>query len=241
MPITQNIRTPRGYAVEQDLENYLLTDINDSFSDQINNWISFAEDVVDDYLGYTTASGILNEAIVEEISETSKVDSNMNLVIFPRKKPIQSVERIELLKGTNSLSLVLTNGTRTDYNGDTVTNYRYQLPEPKHKIVYPQRELSTDGGSFVIGGFSDLRGSQYFTRLTYHAGYTQIPAKINVATAMLASEITLRHQNKEGLQLLQQGRITKEWFQRKGGESDLVIDAFNILSSLRPASNWLMR
>ena len=240
MPITE-LRTPRGYCTPQDVENYLLTDINDSFSDQVNNWISTAEDAVDNYLGYTTSSGILNELIIEEVSETAKVDSNLNLVVYPRKSPINSVEKIELIKGTSSMSLTLSGGTRVDYNGDTVTQYKYQIPEPRHKIVFPSSELSSDGGSFLIGSFSQLRGSQFLTRMTYRAGYTQIPAEINLATTMLVSEITLRHQNKEGLQSLQQGRITKEWFNRKGGESDLVIDAFNTLSTLRRASSWLIR
>ena len=241
MPITQNIRQPLGYTNETDIENYLLTDINDSFSDQINNWIVAAEDSINEYLGYTTASGILSEAIIEEVSETAKVDENLNLVIFPRKAPISSVEKIELIKGTTNLDLMLTNGTRVDYNGNTVDNYRYQIPEPRHKIIYPQREISTNEGSFLIGSFASLRGSQFLTRITYHAGFTQIPAQINLAATMLVSEITLRHQNKEGLQSLQQGRITKEWFQRIGGESDLVIDAYKNLIPYRKASSWLIR
>lgn len=239
MAIQQNIREPLGYCTEEDVENILLTDINDSFSTQINNWIVAAEDAVNSYLGYTTASGVWNERIVEEVGETGKIDSQLNLVIYPRKRPINSVEKIELISGTRSLSLNLANGTRVDVDGNTVTNYRYNIPEPRNKIIYPNREITIDSGTLLIGGFHQIRSESFLTRLTYTAGYSEIPGPINVATAMLVGEVTLRHKNKEGLSMLQQGRITKEWFQRKAGESDLVVDAFNMLKPYQITSRWL--
>jgi hypothetical protein len=239
MPIQQRVREPLGYCTEEDIENILLMDINDSFSTQLNNWIVAAEDAVNTYLGYTTASGIWNERIVEEVSETGKIDSTNNLVIFPRKRPINSVEKIELISGTRSIGLSLLNGTRINVDGDTVNNYRYNIPEPKNKIVYPNREVSTEGGSLIIGGFHEIRHQKFMTRLTYTAGYEDIPGPINVATAMLVGEVILRHKNKEGLAMLQQGRITKEWFQRKAGESDLVVDAYNMLTPYQITARWV--
>lgn len=239
MAIQQRIRQPKGYATEEDVENILLTDINDSFSDQINNWIVAAEDAVDTYLGYTTASGIWNERIVEEVGEIGKIDSRNNLVIFPRKRPINAVEKIELISGTRSISLALTNGTRVNVDGETVTNYRYNIPSTGNKIIYPNREISTDGGTLVIGGFHDIKYQNFLTRMTYTAGFTEIPGPINIATAMLVGEVTLRHKNKEGLAMLQQGRITKEWFQRKAGESDLVVDAYKMLTPYQITARWV--
>ena len=240
MAIQQNIRDPLGYVTKQDLENFLLTDIDSSFDDQIDNWIVAAEDQVNRFLGYTTASGIWNEAVVEEVSETAIVDSNNDLVIYPRKRPINTVERIDLVKGTSYLTLNLSNGTRVNSVGDTVTNYRYHLPEPSNKIIYPEAELSTNGGTLAIGGFSSLKYSRFLSRITYHAGYTEIPGPINMATAMLASDLILRQDNKNGLQLITQGRITKEWFQRKGGESDLALDAEKLLLPYRITSRWML-
>ena len=239
MPIQQNLRTKLGYCTEVDIENFLLTDINSSFSDQVDNWIVEAEDYVNEYLGYTTASGIWLERIKEEVNQSAKVDSGMNLVIYPRKRPVTAIEKIELIKGTLSLSLILTNGTRTDVDGATVTNYRYQLTPRGDKIIYPQREISTDGGTLVIGGFHQLRGADFFSRITYTAGYTNIPGPINLATTMLVADTILRQENKNGLQVLTQGRITKEWVPRKGGESDLLLDANKKLDPYRITSKWL--
>ncbi len=240
MPIT-TLRSPQGYCTVDDIENFLLIDINPTFADQIDNWIATAEDFINDYTNYTTASGIFNEAIVEEISQTAVVDNDNNLVIFPRKYPVNSIERIDLVKGTTFLTLNLINGTRTDYNGNTVNNYRYLIPEPKDRIYYPASELSTTAGTLVLTNFGQMRTSKFFTRLTYHAGYTQVPPQINQAATMLVSDIVLRHENKNGLSLITQGRVTKEYFQRKGGESDLVIDAKELLRSYIKTTNWLIR
>lgn len=239
MAIQENIRTPLGYCTEEDIENVLLIDIDNSFSNQISNWMVAAEDAINNFLGYTTASGIWNERVVEEVSNSGKIDSENNLIIFPRRRPINSVEKIELLSGTLSMNLVLTNGTRVNIDGDTVDNYRYNIPEPGNQIIYPNREISTDSGSLAIGGFHDIKYQNFLTRMTYTGGFTQIPGPINTAAAMLVGEVVLRHKNKEGLSMLQQGRITKEWFQRKGGESDLVIDAYEMLRPYQITARWL--
>lgn len=240
MPIT-TLRSPLNYTTQLDVENFLLMEINDSFSDQINNWIVAAEDFINDFTNYTTASGLFNEAIVEEISQTARVDNENNLVIFPRKYPVNSVERIDLIKGTSYLTLNLDNGTRTDYNGNVVTNHRYMIPEPADRIYYPASELSMTSGTLILTNFSQMRFSKFFTRMTYHAGYTTLPPQINLAATMLVADIVLRHENKNGLSLITQGRVTKEYFQRKGGESDLQIDAKDILRSYIKSTNWLIR
>jgi len=239
MAIQQNIRAPLGYCTEEDVENILLTDINDSFSEQINNWMVAAEDTVNEFCGYTTASGIWNERVVEEVAEIGTIDSQNNLIIYPRKRPVNSVEKLELISGTDAVELTLTDGTRINANSETVPNYRYHIPEPKNKIVYPEGELGTANGTLAISGFRDIKYKSFMTRLTYYGGYENIPGPINTATAMLVGEVTLRHKNKEGLSMLQQGRITKEWFQRRGGESDLVIDAFNMLQPYRNTARWV--
>ena len=105
------LRDPLGYCNEEDIENLLLIDINDSFSAQINNWIVAAEDDVNKYLGYTTASGILNEQITDEVSETGTIDESNDLVIYPRKRPINSVSSIELISGTSAINLDLSSGS----------------------------------------------------------------------------------------------------------------------------------
>lgn len=229
MAIT-TLRTPRGYCTEEDIENYLLTDINDSFSPQINNWIATAEDEIDNYLGYTTASGMLNEQIVAEVSSTAVVDENNDLIIYTRKRPINSVEKIELIAGTEKIELLLTSGDET----------RYNIPEPKSYIYYPEGELNTTGSTLALSGFRDIKYKKFLTRLSYTAGYELLPGPINMATIMIVSDFIMRHENKNGLSSITQGRVTKEYFQRKGGQSDLRLDAYDLIKQYKMTSGWLL-
>lgn len=220
--------TPKGYCDKADIENFLLTDIDSSFDTQVDSWIAAAETWVDQYLGYTTASGVYMEEISNEVAESSYVDGDLNLVVFPRKVPVDSITSISLVKGTDSLDLVLTDGGEN----------RYQLPEPKDRIVYPSAELSLSGSS-VINNFADIKFTKFFCDLTYRAGYSTIPSPISMATVNVASDFIMRHANKEGLESISQGRITKRWYRRSGGESDFIVDAKSLLRPYRIMTNWL--
>lgn len=220
--------TMLGYCNQTDIENFLLLDIGSTFTTQIEDWIATAEVWVNNYTGYTTASGIMMEEITDEVAETASIDADLNLVINPRKVPIDSVTSISLVKGTDSLDLSLTTGGSN----------RYQLPEPKHSIVYPSSELSLSGTS-IISNFADIRNTKFFCKLTYRAGYSTVPAPIRLATVNVASDYIMRHANKEGLESITQGRITKVWARRMGGESDFMQDAKELLNPYRLASNWL--
>lgn len=226
--VVSQLRTPLGYCNEEDIENFLLIDINDNFSGQVNNWISIAEDEINNSLGYTTASGLFNEQMVDELSDSSVIDNTGSLIIYPRKRPINAITGIGMVRGTQSFDVQLMDGDNT----------RYNIPEPRNKIVFPQGEIQS-GGSLIFGGYS--RYNTGLTKLSYTAGYEVIPGPINLATVMLVSDQILRHNNKEGLSMIQQGRVTKEYFQRKGGESDLRLDAMELLRPYRMASAWLLR
>jgi hypothetical protein len=50
----------------------------------------------------------------------------------------------------------------------------------------------------------------------------------------------MRHANKEGLESITQGRVSKRWYQRQeGGESDFYKDALTLLKPYRIVSRWL--
>lgn len=219
--------TKLNYCDETDIENFLLLDVSSTFSTQLEDWIAAAEQWVNNYTGYTTASGMWMEAFTNEVSESARVDGDLNLVIFPRKVPIESVSGISLIKGTDSLDLVLTSGGSN----------KYQIPQPKHCIVYPSSELSLSGTS-IIGNFADIKFTRFFCELDYIAGYSVIPADVRLATVNVASEYLMRHANKEGLEMLTQGRITKRWFRRAGGDSDFIHAAKELLGPYRMAGNW---
>lgn len=230
--------TALGYCDEVDIENFLLTDIDDSFSPQIEDWIAGAESQINQYLGYTTASGIFAEAITDEVTK-SYVDSDLNLKIFPRKTPIISVQGITLGKGTSRLSITLANGAGIP---------KYNIPSTANYISYPQYEFSVSGGS-IISNLASIRGTEFYTYLSYISGYIKIPADIRLATVNLVSDTIMRHSNKEGLSSITQGRVTKRWADRIGptsgdqaapaGASDFVLDAYALLRPYRISSQWL--
>ncbi|MHA1842387.1 MAG: hypothetical protein ACTSYW_10475 [Candidatus Heimdallarchaeota archaeon] len=223
--------TPLGYCDKTDIENFLLLDIDSSFNQQIDDWIATAEKQVNLYTGYTTSSGVLREEITGEMA-VSHIDEEGNLMIFPRKIPIVSVSKIELWKGTDSLSLDL-----TDDDGDT----KYNIPTTADYILYPSYELSVTGTS-LIKDFFDVKFTKFFTKIDYIAGYATVPEPIRQATVNLVADIIMRHANKEGLEAITQGRISKRWFARRGkysGKSDFVLDAEELMRPYKIASQWL--
>ena len=61
------------YASKTDLENLLLINIDSSFNSQIDTWISTAEDEVNNFLGFTTASGLWNEYVSPKLEDICRI------------------------------------------------------------------------------------------------------------------------------------------------------------------------
>lgn len=222
--------TPRGYCVESDIENLLLLNIDSSFSAQVNTWIASAEAQVDNYLGYTTSSGIMREEFTNVIEDTATIDTEGNLIIFPRKTPLVSVSAVSLIKGTDSITLTLTTGGSN----------KYQIPADSDTFIYPGYELAMTGSS-VIGSFMDMRFTKFFAKMSYVAGYETVPADIHMATVNLVADTVMRHANKDGLSSVTQGAISKSWYQRSGGESDFVKDARALLDPYKISTTWIRK
>jgi len=218
-----------SYASKTDLQNLLLINIDSSFNTQIDTWISAAERIVNNYMGFTTVSGLWNEEITDEISD-ARVDSDANLVINPRKRPINSVSQIEIVKGTSSIDLDLT---------DSDDNTRYIIPATNDKIIFPSFELSTSSSTVLLSSFIDIRHSKFFTKIDYIAGYTSIPEDITLATTYFLADTFMRQANKEGLVAITQGRVTKRWAETKDGESNYIKNGKALLNHYRIASGWL--
>lgn len=217
--------TTIGYCDEQEVENYLLLDIDESFADQINDWIATAESQVNKFLGYTTASGVLAETIVGETSY-GLVDTDGNLMIFPQKVPIHSIQGISLKLGADSFDVDIESGGIAKYN----------IPNGSDHILFPSSEIS---GTGTLTSFYGLRQTKFFTDLDYVGGYMQIPADIKQATINLVADIVMRHTNKEGLESITQGRVTKRFWARTDGHSDFYLDAMELLKPYRIASRWI--
>ena len=219
----------KSYSNETQLENLLLVSIDASFSTQIDDWISAAENYVDNYLGFTTNSGLHNESISGELLD-ARIDGDLNLVVYPRKRPINSISALSLWKGSDSITLDL-----TDSDGNT----RYIKPVQNNCIVYPSHELSISSGAYSISSFAGIKYSRFYTKMDYIAGYTTIPKDIQLATTMIAADYFMRQANKEGLQSVTQGRVTKRWgTRREDGKNQFLVDAENILVRYKIASGW---
>ncbi len=218
-----------GYSTISEISNYLLVTIDSSLNTQVDSWISAAEHYVNNFTGYTTASGMALENVVNEISE-AHVDGDQNLVIHPRKSPVTTVSGITIIKGSIiNIQLNLTNPA----NG---TN-RYVLPTQGRYIVYPSYEL-TITSSTILHNFINVKYSRFFTQTSYQGGYATIPQDVTLATTMIASDIVMRHANKEGLMAITQGKISKKWAELKDGKSNWIQAAENLLIAYKMGSNW---
>lgn len=217
-----------NYATSTDVSNLLLITIDSSFTAQVDTWISTAEVMVNNYLGFVTASGVWNESVVNEINEC-RVDGDLNLVIYPRKRPINSVSAISIVKGPVAVALSLT---------DTAGNTRYTIPVPSSVIVYPNYQLSLTA-STILHHFGIIKYSRFYTQVSYIGGYTSIPKPISLATAYFAADILMRQANKEGLTSITQGRISKKWAEEKDGKSNWIRRAEELLNFYRISSGWI--
>ncbi len=218
-----------GYASVDDVANLLLVTVDSSFNTQVEKWISAAESYVNRYTGFTTASGFLNEQITGEMDETH-VDGDLNLVIHPRKRPINSFTKLQVVKGSISIDITLTKADGTP---------KYIIPARDGVIIYPNYELVTTATTFYIRNLVEVKYSRWFTKINYIGGYTTLPDDINLATSLIASDYFMKHANREGLQMYMQGRITKRWKVRKDGKSDYLEDAENILNRYKIGSGWI--
>lgn len=220
--------TALGYCTEIDIENFLLLDINDTFSDQITDWIAAAETRVNKFLGYPVDTGILEENIVGE-KVKGVVTTDGDFQIFPNKLPVTTVSGITIKKGTSSISLELTNDAGAD---------RYDINYDENYILIAGDEIAFDGNS-ILRSFYDLRSKKFFVKLDYKAGYTTVPADIRLATVNLVADTIMRQANKDGLEMITQGKVTKKWQRRQDGKSDFELDAEKLLIPYRISSRWL--
>lgn len=218
MTIAGNVTA--NYISVNELHTYapeVYTSISGTYSETtLSGMIGRASAMVDSYLGYTLPVEVLTEKI------EGMVDSDGNLVVYTRKRPIAAVSAISIKKGNDEINLTL----------EDAGQQKYDIPEPKVRIVYPNAELSTSSVS-TIANFYELRTTPFFTETTYTAGFETIPDDIKEATTLFVREILSRRSNTVGASRISQGGISISYESRGGTKSDLVSDAENILSPYR--------
>ena len=200
-----------AYAPEVDVSRYTTP--------TVSGFIAMASQQVTDYLHYSP----LAEDITGELKQ-AMITTEGDLLIYPRKLPIQSVSGITIKKGTQSLELGLLNGASSRYNIDFTRRH----------IRYPSAEISVDSGDILITNFLSLKGQQFYVELDYRGGFeaSELPEVIKLATSLFARDILARSSNTTGARKIQQGGISLEYFEKEG-ESDLVKDAKILLVPYR--------
>ena len=179
----------------------------------ISGMISRGSRLVDNYLNYSLAL----ETIAGEKSQ-AVINSDGDLVLFPQKLPIQSLQSAVIKKGSYSMNLILNDGA-----GNPVYDIVGQ------RIIFPFQQMQTTG-TFSIRNFYQLRERLFWTLISYTAGYDTIPDDLKDACNLMTKDIWARQANPIGIKKMTQGAISMEYSQ-KDGDSDMVTDAKSILDN----------
>jgi hypothetical protein len=172
--------------------------------------------IVSDFLDYTPVI----ETITDEIQK-GRISTRGDLTIYPAKIPVVSVSKLEFVRGSTSVELGLTNSGNVS---------RYNIDYQKRKIVYPYEEITLNGYP-VFTDFYALKASDFYTRLTYRAGWEveDIPGAIKQATINIMRELLSPKFNLAGATEVQQGGISLKFSDRKT-ESKFLRDARRLLA-----------
>lgn len=190
----------------------------------VSGFITQASEEVGRYLQYDP----LAEDITDEL-KTARVTTDGDLLVFPAKIPIISVSALSVKKGTTELTITLE---------DSQGNAKYNLDYTNRYLRFPSYEIILQGQIVVLTDFFAFRSTQFFSKMSYRAGYepSSLPETIKEATVLYVREKLARAQNTAGAKRITQGGITLEYSQRGdkfGGKSDLVVDAEKLLRPYR--------
>lgn len=157
--LLKNYFNPMAYIVESDLENFILHDIDPSFSTWITSVIAMVEDYIDKYCGtdFTNAT-----------SEDRYFDGSGSRELYVG--PLQSVSSLQILDVNGNVEITLT--ATTDY-------HLYPLNETiKERIVLAQ------GGQYQAFP-ARIRA----VKVTGVFGYDAAPEPVKLAAIQLAAKI----------------------------------------------------
>ena len=180
----------------------------------LSGMITRASAQIDDFLGYS----LLREDITDEKC-SGMVDADNNLIVYTRKRPINSVSSVKIVKGTYSGTVGLTSGSLATYD----------IPVTADRIIFPTADLTLETVSIL--DWAALRTTSFFTKVSYNAGYYgyEIPQPIQQACQLLTMDLIARKQNIAGASEIRQGGISMK-FASSTGDSDLVKDAEKLLA-----------
>lgn len=191
-----------------------LLDVSAYPTTTLSGVIARVEKKVDNYLGYS-----LNvEDVVDEKCE-GYIDSNQDLLVFTTKTPIISVSSLKIVKGTTSIDLTLTAGGEN----------KYDIPNGDYSIRYGGAEAVTSGVSLI--SFAELRRHQFYTLVSYRAGWTTIPEDVLEAVSLLTKSSLASNKNTGGASRIRQGGVEIQYSDT--GTDQFENDAYKILNDYK--------
>jgi len=182
----------------------------------LSGFVTTASKRVESFLNFNPTL----QSVEGEVS-TALVDSDYNLVVYPKVRPVQSVSSLKIFKGSETINLTLDNGGATKYN----------IVQKGTAVVYPDREISVNG-AFFVDTFATLRNTRFFVEIDYIGGYATIPGDMQYACALFVLDTVSKNQNALGAESVRQGDISISYGSASGsgqGKSDNVADAESIL------------
>ena len=185
----------------------------------LDTLISYASSKVDDYVEYSFDL----ETITDEVSKAF-VDSDSSLIIFPRKRPINSLTSVALTKGSVDVNISLTNSQQENI---------YTIPTTKDRIIFPIADITLQSVNML--DFGVLRTVEFFSKITYNAGYQTIPNEVKEATSLFVLDMIGKGINIVGATSISQGGISMSF---SNGENKLVKEAKELLRGLKQVSGW---
>jgi hypothetical protein len=211
-----------AYITREELKRLYPTVDYTIYSDAtLDEILEFATEKVDDYC--EQSFGV--ETLTDEISKAF-IDSDNSLIIFPRKVPLISISAVSIVKGSAEVDITLTNGLNQNI---------YTIPSSADRIIFPIGDISLQSVSIL--DFGTLRNVDFYSKITYQAGYATIPPVIKEATALFALESITRNLNITGASSVSQGGISIS-YGSNGGSTKLSNEAQRLLAGFVKVTGW---
>lgn len=169
----------------------------------ISGMISRASRRVDKIVYGTTGIDLNSEVRTDELIEGS-IDPDANLVIFPKKYPIISLQTVTLKIGTWMQDVTLEDGSGNKY---------YDIPHPGWLISFASLTALLSEG-FPTMTFNALDTLKFYAQLDYTAGYTTIPDDIKEAAGLIAKTLIGEQHNEFGASEWRQGNLSVKYNQK---------------------------
>lgn len=189
----------KGYTTRQQIENYLLIDVDASFYDQVDSWIEQAELIIDSTTGRTFKA---------DTTESTRVFDGNGCRTLHIDDAV-SVSKIEMLD---------TDGTVLDTLQNTSGQVKQFYTYPAN-VREPIRRIELGDGA--LGSFT--RGQQNIRITAKWGSTTGVPADIMFAATVLAAGIVRTGADAEGeVQSMTIGRYSVT-YKTQDQQNDLAI------------------